>query len=119
LALRGASCDAAQRTLADVRRRLFTEKNERRYFRIVAGFRDHRASIRMADEDHGAFDAALLKRAKEIISGTISIAFETDSDGNVRRRTKVTKLDITGPDGPSEKETVTETLERRLISRRD
>src|SRR5262249_40842640 len=38
--------------------------------------------------------------------------------GSVRRRTKVTKLTITGPDGRSETETVIETLERRLISRR-
>jgi hypothetical protein len=66
-----------------------------------------------------SLDAALGRRATEIISGTISIAFETDSVGNVLRRTKVTKLDIHGPDGPSETQTVTETLERRLISRRD
>jgi hypothetical protein len=66
-----------------------------------------------------SLDTALRKRATEIISGTISVAFETDSAGTVRRRTKVTKLDITGPGGPSETETVTETLERRLISRRD
>src|SRR5882757_3182607 len=59
-----------------------------------------------------SLDAALRKRASEIISGTISVAFETDSAGTVRRRTKVTKLDIAGPDGPSETETVTETLER-------
>jgi hypothetical protein len=64
-------------------------------------------------------DAALRERARETVSGTISVAFETDSAGNVRRRTKVTKLDIEGPDGRSETETVTETLERRLISRRD
>ena len=64
-------------------------------------------------------DAALHRRATEIISGTISIAFETDSVGHVRRRTKLTKLDIKGPDGASETETVTETLERRLISRHD
>jgi hypothetical protein len=63
-------------------------------------------------------DAALRERAGETISGTISVTFETDSAGNVRRRTKVTKLDIKGPDGQSETETVTETLERRLISRR-
>jgi hypothetical protein len=62
-------------------------------------------------------DAALRQRAREIVSGTISVTFETDSAGNVRRRTKVTKLDIKGPDGQSETETVTETLERRLISR--
>jgi hypothetical protein len=66
-----------------------------------------------------SLDAALRKRATEIISGTISVAFETDSAGTVRRRTKVTKLDITRPGGPSETETVTATLERRLISRRD
>jgi len=64
-------------------------------------------------------DAALRERAKETVSGTISVAFETDSAGNVRRRTKVTELDIKGPDGRSETETVTETLERQLISRRD
>ncbi len=63
--------------------------------------------------------AALRQRARETVSGTISVAFETDSVGNVRRRTKVTKLDIKGPDGQSETEIVTETLERELISRRD
>jgi hypothetical protein len=61
---------------------------------------------------------ALRKRARETVSGTISITFESDSAGNVRRRTKVTKLDIRDPDGQSETETVTETLERQLISRR-
>ena len=66
-----------------------------------------------------SLDAALRERAKAIISGTISVEFEADSAGNVRRRTKVTKLDIAGPDGSSETETVTETLERRLISRRN
>jgi hypothetical protein len=63
-------------------------------------------------------DAALRERAKEIVSGTISVTFETDPAGDVRRRTKVTKLNITGPYGRSETETVTETLERQLISRR-
>jgi hypothetical protein len=66
-----------------------------------------------------SLDAALRERAREIVSGTISVEFETDPAGNVRRRTKVTKLDIKGPDGRSETQTVTETLERRLISRRD
>ena len=66
-----------------------------------------------------SLDAALRERAREIVSGTISVTFETDPAGNVRRRTKVTKLDIKGPDGRSETRTVTETLERRLISRRD
>jgi hypothetical protein len=66
-----------------------------------------------------SLDAALRERAREIVSGTISVTFETDPTGIVRRRTKVTKLYIKGPDGRSETETVTETLERRLISRRD
>jgi len=66
-----------------------------------------------------SLDAALRERAREIVSGTISVEFETDLAGYVRRRTKVTKLDIKGPDGRSETQTVTETLERRLISRRD
>jgi len=61
-------------------------------------------------------DVALRERVKETVSGTISVAFQTDAAGNVRRRTKVTKLDIKLPDGGSETETVTETLERRLIS---
>ena len=64
-------------------------------------------------------DAALRERAKETVSGTISVVFETDSAGNVRRRTKVTKLNIKEPEGKSETRTVTETLERQLISRRD
>ena len=64
-------------------------------------------------------DTALRERASETVSGTISVAFETDSAGNVHRRTKVTKLDIKHPDGRSETQTVTETLERRPISRRD
>jgi hypothetical protein len=63
-----------------------------------------------------AIDAALSKRANETISGTVSITFETDSTGNVRRRTKITKLDIKNADGQSERETVTETLERRVIA---
>ncbi|HEY2837112.1 MAG TPA: hypothetical protein VGI89_11135, partial [Rhizomicrobium sp.] len=61
-------------------------------------------------------DEALRERAKETTSGTISVTFETNSAGNVRRKTKVTRLDIKGADGLSETETVTETLERRLIS---
>jgi hypothetical protein len=64
-------------------------------------------------------DAALHARSGEIISGTISVAFVSGPAGDVRRRTKVTKLDIERPDGRLETTTVTETLERRLISRPD
>ena len=66
-----------------------------------------------------SLDTALRERAREVVSGTISVVFETDPAGDVRRRTKHTKLNITGPDGLSETQTVSETLERRLISRRD
>jgi hypothetical protein len=66
-----------------------------------------------------SLEAALHERAGEIVSGTISVAFETDPAGNVRRRTKVTKLDIKLPDGRSETQTITETLERRSVSQRD
>ncbi len=66
-----------------------------------------------------SLDEAMLRRKEEIIAGTIAVELETDSAGNVRRRKKVTQLNITGPDGPAETETVTETLERRLISRRE
>jgi hypothetical protein len=65
-----------------------------------------------------SLDTALHDRAAEIVSGTISIVFNTDPDGNVRRRTKVTKLEIKHPDGRTETQSVTETIERRLISRR-
>jgi hypothetical protein len=62
-------------------------------------------------------DVALQKRAKETVSGTISVTFETDTTGAVRRRIKTTKLDIAGPDGQTANETITETLDRRLISK--
>lgn len=61
-------------------------------------------------------DAALRERAKESVSGTISVTFDTDSAGNVWRRTKVTKVETKGPDGRSESQTVTETVERRPVS---
>lgn len=61
-------------------------------------------------------DAAFEERAKESVSGTISVTLETDHAGNVWRRTKVTKLDIKGPDGKHETLTGTETVERRPVS---
>jgi hypothetical protein len=66
-----------------------------------------------------SLDEALRERMKEIVSGTISVTFETDPAGDVHRRTKVTKVNVTGPDGRTETETVTETLERQRISRHD
>ena len=66
-----------------------------------------------------SLEAALHERAGEVVSGTISVALETDPAGNVRRRTKVTKVDTKCSDGHSETQTITETLERRRISRSD
>jgi hypothetical protein len=60
-------------------------------------------------------DAALRMRSAEKISGTITISFDTDSAGQVQRRTKVTKVEIKGAQGKSETQTTTETVERRLI----
>jgi hypothetical protein len=64
-----------------------------------------------------SLEAALHAHAAEIISGTISVAFDTDRDGNVWRRTKVTKLEIKRPNGTTETQSVTETLERQLMAR--
>jgi hypothetical protein len=61
-------------------------------------------------------EAALGNRAKEQVSGTISVTFETDAAGNIRKRTKVTKLEIKRSDGTSESRTATETVERRNVS---
>ena len=62
-------------------------------------------------------EAALRERAKESVSGTISVVLETDSAGNLRRRTKVTKVETKGPGGKAERQTVTETVERRSVSK--
>ena len=64
-------------------------------------------------------DAATRERKKESVSGTISVTFDIDSAGNVRRRTKITKLEIKRPDGVSESKIVTETVERHLSSSAD
>jgi len=62
---------------------------------------------------------ALEKRSKESISGTISIVFETTLDGQVHRRTKVSKVQTKFPDGHIKTETATQTLERRPVARTD
>jgi hypothetical protein len=64
-----------------------------------------------------ALDAALQAHASERISGTIRITFETDAAGRTMRRTKVTQLEIEGPDHVRETRTVRQTVERRLVSR--
>jgi len=61
-------------------------------------------------------DAALRARSAETISGTITISFDTDAAGEVRRRTRVTKVEIKGPGQRVETQTVRETMERRRVS---
>lgn len=62
------------------------------------------------------YEAALRKRAAETIAGTITVTVDPEAIGGVRRRTKLTKLTIQSPDGLLETQTITETLERRLIT---
>lgn len=61
-------------------------------------------------------EAALAERAKEQVSGTISVSFETDVTGIIWKRTKVTRLELKRPDGTSESRTATETVERHKMS---
>jgi hypothetical protein len=63
-------------------------------------------------------EAALRKRGKETISGTIAITFDTDTEGKPWRQIRVTKLETKRPDGVTETETRTATLEKRLVSGR-
>lgn len=64
------------------------------------------------------FEAAAQRRAMERVAGTISVEFATDPTGQVRRRTKVTKLEIREPDGRVETSTATEIVERRRVAGR-
>lgn len=61
-------------------------------------------------------EAALRERAKETISGTIAITFDTDVAGNPWRQTRVTKLVTEGSDGVTKTKISTATLEKRLVS---
>lgn len=61
------------------------------------------------------FEDALRARAKDTVSGTISVMFETSPAGEVQRRTTVKRLEIGRPDHPVETRATTETLERRLV----
>ena len=64
-----------------------------------------------------ALDAALRARSAETLSGTITITFETDASGEVRKRTRATTLEIKGPGPRIEKQTMTATVERRRVSK--
>jgi hypothetical protein len=74
-------------------------------------------TVAMLTKKSLSLDDALREREKDMVSGTISVTFDTGSDGHVRRRTKVTKLETRRPSGQVETQTVTETIERRLIAR--
>lgn len=60
-------------------------------------------------------EAARRDRAREQVSGTRSVTFETDSAGAVRRRTVITRLETRRADGETERETRTEITERRAV----
>lgn len=60
-------------------------------------------------------EGALIERAKEEISGTISVIFETNADGGVWRRTKVTKININKPGESAETKTAVETVSSRRV----
>lgn len=61
-------------------------------------------------------EAARRKRVEEQVSGTMSLTFETDATGEVRRRTAVTALEIKGGNGQMERETRTVITERRVVA---
>lgn len=61
-------------------------------------------------------EAALAARARERLSGTIEVTIDTDLGGKPFRRTSVAKLEIIEPDGVTQKETRTVTVERRPVA---
>jgi hypothetical protein len=66
-----------------------------------------------------SLEDAVQARQADDIAGTITTTFETDSAGRVRRRTTVAKVETKKPNGQLEDQTVTETVERKLIVRRN
>jgi hypothetical protein len=63
-----------------------------------------------------SLDTALQAHASERVSGTIVTTFETDLTGRVTRRTRVTQIDTSKPDGTTEHRTTTETTDWALSS---
>jgi hypothetical protein len=59
-------------------------------------------------------DAARRMRSADQVTGTILYSFETDAAGLVRRKTKITKLEIIRNNDKSETRKITVTVERRL-----
>lgn len=64
-----------------------------------------------------SLEAALGKRSKETVSGTVEVTFAVDTSGSLTRRTVVTILETVMPDGVSETERRTETVERTASGR--
>lgn len=62
------------------------------------------------------FEEAVKARSADTVSGTITTTFDVDLAGRVQRRLKITKLDTKRGDGTSATETVTESVERRLVA---
>ncbi len=61
-------------------------------------------------------EAALEARWADEVSGTITITLDADATGRLRRRMTVAKVETKRPNGRLETETLTETLERRLVA---
>lgn len=60
-------------------------------------------------------DDALKARAGDLISGTMTITFNVDSTGALRRRVTLTRLQTKRSSGVVEDRTVTETLDRKAL----
>lgn len=61
-------------------------------------------------------ETALHARSAEEISGKITVTFEVDAFGHAQRQTKVTVVNMKWPDGLLKTRTVSQTLERKLLS---
>jgi len=61
------------------------------------------------------FEQAMAQREKEAVSGVVSVVFEADPAGNIHRRTKITKTNVTNASGEVEATVRTETLKHMLL----
>ncbi|MEQ3648906.1 hypothetical protein [Hyphomonas sp.] len=66
------------------------------------------------DDDPITFDQALERRAAEEISGTLTTTLELDNEGRVVKRTRLSLISITLPDGLSERQTSSQTTIREI-----
>lgn len=61
-------------------------------------------------------EAALQARAADSIAGTVKVTFDTDAAGTVQRRTRMTDIRITAPDGRWDAAKTDETTEWRRVA---